>query len=134
MRNVLVLLCCGLAGCSAIDNGFEQVKQAATGVAERIDAAFADPTEMYGQMSDGDVDLAAAAMRVALETKATAQSVAWTNDMTGNEGSITPRRTFITDLGVFCRDYDERLTIGGRDGVIQNTACRGDEGAWTWAS
>ena len=133
MRNVLVLLCCGLAGCSAIDDGFEQVKQAATGLAESIETAFADPSELYGEMSDGDVDLAAAAMRVALETKPAAQSVNWTNDTTGNEGSITPRRTFITDLGVFCRDYDERLNVGGRDGVVKNTACRSDEGAWIWA-
>ncbi len=134
MRNVLVLLCCGLAGCSTIDNGFKQVKQAATGLVERIDTAFADPAELYGEMSDGDVELAVAAMRVALETRPTAQTVDWNNDTTGNQGSFTPRRTFITDRGVFCRDYDERLLVGGRDGMVQNTACRSDDGAWTWAS
>ena len=85
--NMWVLVCCGLAGCSAIDDGFEQVKRLATGL-ERIETGFADPAELYGEMSDGDVELAVAAMRVALETKATAQSVAWTNDTTGNQGRL----------------------------------------------
>lgn len=134
MRHVWVFLCCGLAGCSTIDDGFEQVKQAATGLVERMDTVFADPADLYGEMSDDDVKLAVAAMRVALETKPRAQSVKWTNDATGNQGSFTPLRTFITDRGVFCRDYDERLTIGGRDGMVHNTACRSDDGAWIWVS
>ena len=132
MRHMWLLVCCGLAGCSAIDDGFEQVKRVATGLVERIETGFADPAELYGEMLDGDVELAVAAMRVALETKATAQSVAWTNDTTGNQGKIVPRRTFVTDVGAFCRDYDEHLTVGSRDGVVRNTACRSDEGDWVW--
>ena len=137
MRLLVALACLGLVGCTTVGDGFDRVKQTANGLAARLDGVFGegeDPAALYGGMSDTDVVLAVEAMRVALETKPAAESVSWTNDATGNQGSITPRRTFITDLGVFCREYDEQLSVDGRDGVVQNTACRTDDGAWTWAS
>ena len=134
MGRLAILLCCGLAGCATVEGGISQVQQAATGLADRIEAAFASPTELYDDMTESDIALAVAAMRMALETKPATESVDWTNSESGNHGSIVPRRTFVTDVGAFCREYDEHLRVGGRDGVVRNTACRSDEGDWIWTS
>jgi len=115
MRALYVLFFIGLAGCSAI-------------------STTADSARLYGNMSEGDVALAAAAMQVALENKVLNETVNWANAENGNQGSIRPRTSFITDRGVFCRAYDERLSIGGRDETVRNTACRSDDGVWTWTS
>ncbi len=134
MRGLVVLLCCGLAGCATAESGASQIQKAASGLVDRIEAAFASPTELYDGMTEDDVALAVAAMRMALETKNAEEGVEWANSTTGNQGTIVPRRTFVTDLGAFCRDYDEHLRVGGRDGVVRNTACRSDDGDWIWTS
>ena len=36
----------------------------------------------------------------------------------------------MTDQGVFCRDYEERLVVGGVVGITTNTECRGADGTW----
>ncbi len=115
MRVIQVLLCCGLVGCSAVET-----------------AVFSDSSKLYEGMTDSDVALAAEAMQLALETKPPDEPVGWINDETGHQGSIVPRQTFITDRGVFCRAYDETLAIGDRDGTVRNSACRSDDGKWTW--
>lgn len=134
MRGLIVLLCFGLAGCTTVESGAGQVQKAAAGLVDRIEAAFASPTELYDGMTEGDVAMAVEAMRTALETKQAEEGVDWANSESGNQGKIIPRRTFVTDLGVFCRDYDEHLKVGARDGVIRNTACRSDDGDWVWTS
>ena len=115
MRAIYVFFLIGLAGCSGL-------------------ATTADSAKLYGSMSESDVALAAAAMQVALETKAPNETVDWANAENGNRGSIRPLATFITDRGVFCRAYDERLSIDGRDETVRNTACRSDDGRWIWTS
>ena len=43
-------------------------------------------------------------------------------------GSIEAGAVFVTDQGVFCRDYQERLVVGGLVGITTNTACRNADG------
>lgn len=134
MRAIQMLLCFGLVGCSTVGATATQVKQGAGGLAASIEAAFSGSSKLYDSMNDSDVALAAEAMQVALETRSRDEAVDWRNEKTGNQGSIIPRQTFITDRGVFCRAYDETLSIGDREGTIRNTACRSDDGRWTWTS
>ncbi len=134
MRGFVVLLCCGLAGCTTVESGTGQLQKAVAGLADRIESVFSSPTELYDGMSESDVALAVEAMRTALEFNQAEEGVDWANSESGNRGEIVPRRTFVTDLGVFCRDYDEHLLVGGRDGVVRNTACRSDDGDWVWTS
>jgi len=115
MRAIYVLFFIGVAGCSTF-------------------ATTEESSRVYGSMSEGDVALAVAAMQVALETKVAMETVDWANAENGNQGSIMPRASFITDRGVFCRAYDERLSIDGRDETVRNTACRSDDGVWAWTS
>ena len=71
-------------------------------------------------------------MQQALEIGRHGQAVQWINDETGNTGAVIPQRTFVTSGGVFCRDYAEDLHIFGKQATIENTACRDDDGTWTW--
>ena len=36
----------------------------------------------------------------------------------------------MTYQGVFFRDYEERLVVGGVVGITTNTECRGEDGTW----
>ena len=113
MRRTWLLVCLAVAGCTTLPFG---------------------SARLYDAMADTDVALAAAAMQSALETRRNGEPVRWTNDETGNRGAITPQRTFVTDRGVFCRVYLEEITVGGDSDAVENTACRADDGNWTWVS
>ena len=74
-----------------------------------------DQVSLYDQLGDGDVQVAAATLQRSLEHTANGQSTAWRNTTTtGAAGTITPARKFLAADGVYCRDYDETITIGGR--------------------
>ena len=130
----IVVLALALVGCAGVQSGANDLKDGLGRVASRIDAAVRGPTALYNDLTDEDVQIAVQAMQVAMETKPTGEAVDWTNPTSGNAGAFTPRRTFITDRGIFCRDYEEKLEVGDRSGVVNNTACRSDDGAWTWVS
>ncbi len=85
---------------------------------------------LYAQMSDQDVELAVAAMQESLTNDLPGEVTSWENPATGNSGTITQGGVFVTDQGVFCRDYEERLFVGGVVGITANTACRGADGTW----
>jgi surface antigen len=100
---------------------------AAQGPAE----AAADPG-MYGRLSEQDVALAAALLQEALETVPDGTARAWTNPATGNGGRVTPMRSYLSEGGYFCRDYQEELAIGGQTGRFEHAACRDHAGLWIW--
>ena len=86
----------------------------------------------YDHLTDQDVTLAATTMQNALETGDDDITVVWQNPENGRAGSTTPLRTYVTDTGVFCREYLEVLVIDGEVAKFQNTACRSDAGSWVW--
>ncbi len=114
-------------------SGCESVKSGLNSTAAHIDAAFGvEPAARYDQLSDEDVALAAAAMQQALETHGDGEAVQWENTESGNSGTVTPTATFVTDKGVFCREYRETVAIADQQGASSNTSCREDDGNWTW--
>ncbi|MEZ5863000.1 MAG: hypothetical protein R3D25_02575 [Geminicoccaceae bacterium] len=91
------------------------------------------PAALYTALGDDDVALAAATLQRSLESEPQGGTARWRNPASGNQGSITPRDTYVSDSGHFCRVYDEELTFAdGRSGTIVNAACRGDSGRWVW--
>lgn len=99
----------------------------------RIDAAFGVvPRARYELMTDADIELAAATMQRALEAKSDGDELAWSNPSTGHSGAIMPTTTFMTDLGYYCREYRETVTIDGQAGEAVNTGCRQENGTWVW--
>ena len=86
---------------------------------------------LYGQMADSDVQLAVGAMQESLTNNLPGAATGWENPATGNSGSIEAGAVFVTDQGVFCRDYESGwLVVGGVAGITTNTECRGADGTW----
>lgn len=88
--------------------------------------------ELYGQMTERDIDLAAATLQQTLENRGNGQAGSWTNQESGHSGSIQPVETFQTDQGVYCRRYRETLSVAGATDSYRQTACRNDDGRWVW--
>lgn len=58
------------------------------------------------------------------------QSITWNNPDSGNYGSVTPTRDGISSAGSYCREYQQRITVGGRTQSGYGTACRQADGSW----
>lgn len=77
-------------------------------------------------------DVPSTVIQSALERLESGQSINWKDKTTGTLGAITPTRTFQIQNGSYCRDY--AILFSGADGggymMWNETACRGDSGAW----
>lgn len=68
-------------------------------------------------------------VRLALDTNGNNQPTAWQGGQ-GRTYKVTPIRTFDSERGVRCRDFDTQATIDGRHQKIRGTACRQPDGSW----
>lgn len=66
----------------------------------------------------------------ALEYNRIDEPSAWHNPDSGNRGSITPRKTYQTAQGQYCREYQQTVIIGGEEHQAYGTACRRPDGSW----
>jgi surface antigen len=81
-----------------------------------------------GQSLDrADVGYAGDTTNYALRTNNTST---WQNPQSGNAGTVTPTRTFQTDSGSLCREFQQTITVGGRTERAYGTACRQRDGSW----
>ncbi|MEM9877688.1 MAG: RT0821/Lpp0805 family surface protein [Pseudomonadota bacterium] len=81
-------------------------------------------------MDDVDRIKAAQAQQLALEVGLSGQAQQWYNPDTGNYGSIVPQPAYQTTAGQFCREYQQRIFVGGQQVEGYGTACRQPDGAW----
>ena len=58
------------------------------------------------------------------------QPIAWKNPDTEEQYTVTPVRTFQTNEGRYCREYQAQATVGGKVQETYGTACRQPDGAW----
>lgn len=58
------------------------------------------------------------------------ETVAWSNPESGNAGTITPVRDGQSSVGRYCREYQQTITIGGRQEQGVGTACQNPDGTW----
>lgn len=79
---------------------------------DRADLAYADRTSQQ-----------------ALETAQTGQPMNWSNPDSGNSGTITPTRTY-QDAGQPCREFTQKIMIGGKQETAYGRACREHDGSW----
>ena len=68
--------------------------------------------------------------QLALERQRAGQTTTWKNPDSGNSGSFTPTRTYQAADGTFCREYQQTVTVGGREENAFGTACRQPDGTW----
>ncbi len=66
----------------------------------------------------------------ALENNKTNQASNWVNPDSGNTYSITPTKTYQTNSGRYCREYQSTVIVGGEEQQSYGTACRQPDGDW----
>jgi len=81
-------------------------------------------------LDERDKKLAAEAAQKALETTPTGKPVAWSNPDSGHSGTVTPTKTYQTESGTYCREYQQTVTINGKQEKAYGTACRQPDGSW----
>jgi surface antigen len=81
-------------------------------------------------LDERDKRMAAEAAQRAMETAPTGSSVAWKNPDSGHYGTVTPVKTYQTASGSYCREYQQTVTINGKQEKAYGTACRQPDGSW----
>lgn len=67
---------------------------------------------------------------MALEKGRTGETKMWRNPDNGHYGSVTPKKTYESHDGRYCREYTHRVTIAGKTESAYGTACRQEDGSW----
>ena len=65
-----------------------------------------------------------------LEHSPSGSTSSWVNPDSGNEGTVTPVKTYQNDDGQYCREYQQTVTVGGQEEEAYGTACRQPDGSW----
>ena len=68
--------------------------------------------------------------QTALEKNRTGNASTWRNPDSGNQGTVTPTRTYETAQGDVCREFQQTITIGGKTETAVGRACRQADGTW----
>jgi surface antigen len=87
-------------------------------------------SEIGKSLDRADQAYAAQTYQSTLETVPTGQTQTWVNPDTGNQGSYTPVRTYQSDAGQYCREFQQTITVGGQTESAYGTACRQPDGSW----
>ncbi|HED12969.1 MAG TPA: glycine zipper 2TM domain-containing protein [Gammaproteobacteria bacterium] len=66
----------------------------------------------------------------ALEHNRTGQATTWDNPDAGKEVTVIPTRTFRSDSGGYCREYQTDVVVNGQSQQAYGTACRQPDGSW----
>jgi surface antigen len=65
-----------------------------------------------------------------LEHDRTGETRTWKNPDSGHHGSVTPKKTYQSAEGKYCREYQQTVIIGGEEHQAYGTACRQPDGSW----
>ena len=65
-----------------------------------------------------------------LEFNRTGQTSSWRNPDSGHSGSYTPTRTYVSDRGEDCREFETTIFIDGREERAVGRACRQPDQTW----
>lgn len=65
-----------------------------------------------------------------LETAPSGTTTSWRNPDSGNYGTITPQPAYQSSAGEYCREFQQTVTVGGRQESAYGTACRQPDGTW----
>lgn len=115
----------GLAG-AQIGSGTGQVAAAAAGT---LLGAFLG-SEIGRSLDRADQLYMSRTTQQALDVTPSGTVSAWRNPDSGHSGTVTPTRTYQTETGQYCREFQQTVTIGGRVEEAQGRACRQPDGTW----
>jgi surface antigen len=114
----------GLAGATLFD-GNARIAGAAAGT---LLGAFLG-NEAGKSLDRADATYASRAEAAALEYAPAGSATPWRNPDSGSYGTVTPVHTYET-AGGYCREFQHKAKIGGRNEQVYGTACRSADGAW----
>ena len=86
--------------------------------------------EVGKSLDRADQAYAAQTYTQTLESAPTGQTTSWVNPDSGNQGTYTPVKTYQTDNGQYCREFQQTITVGGQTESAYGTACRQPDGSW----
>ena len=66
----------------------------------------------------------------ALESTPAGQPLPWSNPQSGNSGTITPAAPYQNPNGQYCREFTNKINVGGQTQTGYGTACRQPDGSW----
>lgn len=90
--------------------------------------AGANPPDPF---MEADRAMRVAARAEALEYKKTGEGANWQNPESDRRGTVIPTRTYESDYGTDCREFQETVTAGQKTDVYVGQSCRGQDGSWT---
>ena len=70
------------------------------------------------------------ASQEAMETAQPGQTLPWQNPNSAARGTIPPSNYYQTSAGQYCREYQQTITVGGKQSEGYGTACRQPDGSW----
>ena len=70
------------------------------------------------------------AQQQALETGQPGQALPWSNPQSGHNGTIVAQAPYKNDSGQYCREFQNKITVGGQTQNGYGTACRQPDGSW----
>lgn len=73
---------------------------------------------------------AARSAQSSLEYNRVGEAASWSNPDSGNTGSYTPTKSYVSPNGQNCRDFESTVLIDGRAEKARGTACRQPDGSW----
>jgi len=81
-------------------------------------------------LDERDKRLASEATQRALETAPTGKPVPWQNPDNGHSGTVVVVQTYQTATATYCREFEQTVTIEGKQQRASGTACRQPDGSW----
>lgn len=69
-------------------------------------------------------------MNRTLETGPSGRASEWRNPDSGNYGTYTPQPAYQASTGQTCREFQQTVTVGGKQESAYGTACRQPDGSW----
>jgi len=81
-------------------------------------------------LTPADYAVMAAATQDALEGRKIGEGHNWSNPDSRHLGTVTPTRTYTSEAGQDCREYQTTVTVEARTEIRFVNACRGADGTW----
>lgn len=66
----------------------------------------------------------------ALEKGTSGRALPWSNPDSGNSGVVIPSAPYKNTSGQYCREFQNKITVGGKTQSGYGTACRQPDGSW----
>lgn len=66
----------------------------------------------------------------AFETGQPGQALPWSNPQSGNSGTVTAGKYYKAQDGQYCREFNQKINVGGKTESGYGTACRQPDGSW----